>query len=230
MIEIYWHEEVLAATAVGDDWLNLSELRWLRSTATLKRRSDWRAGRWVAKLAAGRYLGVRTDLSGLRDICIYPTAAGVPQLFYRSRPAPATISITHSAGRAACAIGPPGISLGCDLERVEPRSDAFIRDFFTRGEQDVIASAESPAERDVLATILWCGKESALKAVGLGLRSDTRAVELSTPVSRRYDRWLPWAMRFRYDFPGWYRCDNYFVRALVADSPTGEPAIWTKGS
>ena len=68
-----------------------------------------------------------------------------------------------------------GAELGCDLEIVEPRSDAFIADYFTAEEQALIERT-SAADRSLLLALLWSAKESALKALRAGLRLDTRSV------------------------------------------------------
>ena len=65
--------------------------------------------------------------------------------------------------------------MGCDLEMIEPRSDAFVADYFTVEEQALVARA-SAADRSRLLALLWSAKESALKALRAGLRLDTRCV------------------------------------------------------
>ena len=65
--------------------------------------------------------------------------------------------------------------LGCDLEVIEPHSDAFITDFFTAEEQALITKA-SAEDRFLVATLLWSAKESALKALHAGLRLGTLSV------------------------------------------------------
>jgi 4'-phosphopantetheinyl transferase len=70
------------------------------------------------------------------------------------------------------------VAVGIDLEIVEPRSAAFGRDYFTPAEADFIA-AVAPQEQAAWVTCLWSAKEAVLKALGLGLRLDTRAVQIS---------------------------------------------------
>jgi len=78
-------------------------------------------------------------------------------------------------------VGPPGRAIGCDLEIVEPRSDAFVEDFLTAAERSLVAGAPDEDARHLLANLVWCGKESALKVLRTGLRRDTRSVEVSLP-------------------------------------------------
>ena len=65
--------------------------------------------------------------------------------------------------------------LGCDLEIVEPRCDAFVTDYFTEVEQAFIARS---SDRFRAMALLWSAKESALKALRTGLTVDTRSVEV----------------------------------------------------
>ena len=85
---------------------------------------------------------------------------------------PGCLSISHSGGQAFCAFSfHPSLRLGADLERLEPRPESVIHDYFTPGEQR-LAAAQPEA-----ATLIWSLKESMLKALGTGLRVDTRRVE-----------------------------------------------------
>jgi len=68
--------------------------------------------------------------------------------------------------------------MGCDLEIIEPRADSFVADYFTAEEQKMVAGADA-TDRDLRVTLLWSAKESALKALGEGLRMDTRCVAVA---------------------------------------------------
>src|SRR5207302_10249852 len=101
MVRLYWVERDASGVPAGDAWLSQAELACIRPTATPKRRSDWRHGRWAAKQAAARYLGLPSDMEALRSIQVIPADSGAPELFRNCEPLPATISITHGSGRAA---------------------------------------------------------------------------------------------------------------------------------
>ena len=73
MVNLYWFERGSGLPA-GDAWLSQAELACIRPTATPKRRSDWRRGRWAAKQAAARYLGLRSERRDSRH-------SGVPRGF-----------------------------------------------------------------------------------------------------------------------------------------------------
>jgi 4'-phosphopantetheinyl transferase EntD len=225
MVSLYWFERGGSGVPAGDAWLSQAELACVRPRATPKRRSDWRHGRWAAKQAAARYLGLPSDTEGLREIQVIPADSGAPELFRNCEPLPATISITHGSGRAACLIGPPGIELGCDLEVVEARSISFIHDWFTAAEQEAIAN-DLPERRHVLATAIWSAKECALKALAEGLRLDTRSVDVH--LSRDGGGWASLAAVFRKsrEFTGWWHADRTFVRAVLCSARSNAPEVW----
>ena len=133
-------------------------------------------GRWTAKHAVAACLQLPADLPSLASIEVRPGPSGAPETFLGNKWAPVTISLSHRAGRAVCAVAPDGGALGCDLEVIEPHSDAFIADYFATEEQALVARA-APADRPGLVTLLWSAKESALKALRAGLRLDTRSCD-----------------------------------------------------
>jgi 4'-phosphopantetheinyl transferase len=139
---------------------------------------------------------------------------------------PWPISISHSNGRALCAIALPYRAIGCDLERVEPRTDEFTREWFTPPEQDVIAQCD-PARRDELVTLLWSAKESALKALGTGLTTAT--VDLTVNVVRVTPdaKWNPLRVNRvggRDPMFGWWSRDGADVMTVVT-APASEPPV-----
>ena len=175
---VRWFEQSLADVPVMDDWLGPWELSHLSGLHVPKRRADWRLGRWTAKCAVADHLDLSHAVETLASIEIRPQTSGAPKVFLENVPADISISLSHSAGIAACALGAPGTILGCDLELIEPRTDTFIADYFTPEEQLQIRNA-SEADRCALVTLVWSAKESALKALGTGLRTDTRCVSVT---------------------------------------------------
>jgi hypothetical protein len=89
----------------------------------------------------------------------------------------------------------PGTNVGCDLETIEPRADAFVGDFFTANEQTLVE--RTPAEkRSLLVTLLWNAKESALKALNVGLRLDTTYIDVNlTHIAPEQTEDLPQNLR-----------------------------------
>jgi 4'-phosphopantetheinyl transferase len=183
------------------------------------------------------------DLQSLSRIEITPAATGEPQVTLHDQTATVTISISHRGGFGLCAVALGDVKLGCDLEMIEPRSDAFIADYFTEKEQKLIAQI-SGADRSLLVSLLWSAKESALKALHVGLRADTRSVEVTelemhghwcTYTDRRSTEGNPpselsnisgaiWhALQIHCssgtDFCGWWQHGNNIVRTIVATLP-----------
>jgi 4'-phosphopantetheinyl transferase len=181
-MKVHWLEQTEADLPANLDWLSASEAACLTALRIPKRRGDWQLGRWTAKCALSAYLSMPDNLQSLSDIEIRPAPSGVPEAFVGGQPAPVSVSLSHSNGTALCAIAPFGAALGCDLELVEPRSNAFVADYFTAEEQALTAQAYA-AERSRFVTLLWSAKESALKALHDGLRQDTRSVAVSLPES-----------------------------------------------
>lgn len=229
MIEVSWLEQTGADVPAADDWLSAGEADRLSGMRFAKRRGDWRLGRWTAKRAVSIYLDLPAGLRSLARIEIRSAPSGAPQVFLGGEPAPVTISISHREGRAACAIAGPGPALGCDLEVIEPRSEAFAGDYFTAAEQDLMAQA-SPADRWRLLALLWSGKESVLKALCVGLRLDTRCVtadpiDALLPVAGH--AWRP--LRAQYEgrsFQGWWQQSGKLVRTMVAAPPPAAPLVY----
>ena len=214
--------------------MRLAELRFS------KRQADWRLGRWTAKRALSFYLNFPDDPRCLEDIEIQAAPSGAPEVFLFNQKAALGISLSHRAGIAFCVVGSSMSSIGCDLEIVEPRDDAFVGDFFTDNERTLVEKA--PAEdRPLLVTLLWSAKESALKALHVGLRLDTTSMDVrsidaastqrgedarqnprgvSRPATAPGD-WSP--LNVQHDgahvFSGWWRYADHMVRTVIVDPP-----------
>lgn len=226
----------------GHWWLAPQERASLERLRNEKRRADWLRGRRVAKALLTELV---RDAFGREcastDIDVARTAAGTPTVFVRDAaatrwaPIPALVSISHSHGHAVAAAvwtgslsehGRVPVGLGVDLERVEPRDAVFVSDYFTGREQAFCAGAGG-TELDVRVTSVWSAKESALKALGLGLGADTRDVECvpePTANSGSPD-WLPLALATGLapgtSFAGAWRRHGPFVLTLVLQSAAG---------
>ena len=185
-MDVYWLEQTEADMPVENDWLSASELARLNGMRFVKRRTDWRLGRWTAKRALACCLNLPDQPfhSLLASIEIRPAPSGAPEVFSANNPGLVAISLSHRSGVAACAVALSGGALGCDLEAIEPRSDAFVADYFTTEEQALIVQAPE-ADRPRLLALFWSAKESALKALRAGLRLDTRCVSVC-PVDAPY--------------------------------------------
>ena len=186
-----------------------------------KRREEARLGRWTAKNAVARALGLAPTAEVLQQIVISNAADGAPEVSVAGAPLDAVIAMTDRADWAVCAVLGGGARIGCDLELVEPRSAAFVRDYFTPGEQRCITSSADP---HATANLLWSAKESALKVLRTGLRRDTRTVEVHLEAGAEGDwRALSVADRDRPGFPGWWLRSGSFLLTVVAEEPFNPP-------
>jgi 4'-phosphopantetheinyl transferase len=214
-MQIFWMEQSERDLPSSNEWLSACELGRLNGFRIEKRRAEWRLGRWTAKLAIIAYLQLPDTASALRTIEIRPAASGAPESFINGEPAPVSISISHSGGRALCAAGAKRGTFGCDVEHIEQRDDAFTKDFFTDRERGLITRT-SADQRNGLVTLLWSAKESALKALRQGLRLDTREVEVALCVAALTSRWETIEVRYGAStMPGWYHTNEGFVRTFV---------------
>ncbi len=124
--------------------------------------------------------------------------------------------------------------MGCDLEVIEQHSDAFATDYFTTEEQALIANA-SAADRLQLLALLWSGKESMLKTLGVGLRLDTRSVIVNledglgsrreVPETYAANTWHPLHVTHTNDqiLHGWWLHSGELLRTVIADPAPGPP-------
>jgi 4'-phosphopantetheinyl transferase len=233
------------------EFLSARELAQLNALRLPKRREEWLLGRWTAKQAVAACLNLPSDFPSLAKIELRPTPSGAPETFVNNKWAPVTISLSHRAGRAVCAVAPSRGALGCDIEVIEARSDAFTTDFFDAEEQALVART-APDDRPWLVTLLWSAKESALKALHAGLRLDTRCV-IVTPLDTPWDqdedhdpqpasdqnpapavrrlnpanRWRPLRVRHLHDqtFLGWWQYTGNLMRTTVAAPPPARPFL-----
>ena len=142
------------------------------------RRYEWLLGRIAAKEAARDWFQYKHQLVlASADIEIEADARGRPLIRCRAAgnvPMP-TVSISHSQMWAAAVVAEAGLSVGLDYQRLERlRSDDLLRGGFAEAEQGFITSAPAAA-RSMVTAALWCAKEAAAKASGLGFEGQPLA-------------------------------------------------------
>ena len=201
------------------EWLTAAERGRAEALRLTKRRTDFLLGRWTLKLAVAKVLGWPDDSAGLARIEGRTAPSGAPQLYVDGRPATQRVSLSDRAGCAICLVANGASAVGCDVEIVEPRSDAFVRDYLTEAERRLVGAAGP--DRHKAANLVWSAKESALKVLGTGLRRDTRSVEVLVAELNPAERtWSPLEVRADEGavFPGWWRQSGAFlVTACWAD-------------
>jgi 4'-phosphopantetheinyl transferase len=249
---IYWlclSSAALSPTeSAVEAWLGPEEAAAFGALKTDKRRRDWLLGRLAAKRLLRRVLAGRGHDLSPQSITVLRHADGWPQVSLPALgdAAPAlTLSISHAGGIAFCAVtlGDNRL-LGCDIERIEPRSAGFVEDYLTAAEQELVMRAGD--RRDTLINAIWSGKEAALKAIRRGLAEDTRLVSClpdltgltgtdvapipvaapvapaPAPVRSTSDDWRPLTVRWERveralpPLAGRWRTDGDFVMTLTA--------------
>ncbi len=192
--------------APGEAWLSADERETAAGLRFEKRRSDWRVGRWAAKHALAARLGLAPQAAELARLEIRNDPEGAPSALRDGRPLPVPLSISHRDGAGLCALAPPGRAIGCDLEVVEPRDPAFVADYFGARERAGVAAAPE-AGRVVRVALVWSAKEAALKALGTGLRRDTRELHVEPAPGEARRGWRRLAVEVAGDatLAGWWR-------------------------
>jgi 4'-phosphopantetheinyl transferase len=226
------HHDALLATswlARGEDtvpppgeWLTAAERGRAEGLRLTKRRTDFLLGRWTLKLAVAKVLGWPEDSGSLARFEGRAALSGAPQLYVDGRLAAHSVSLSDRAGCAICLVASGTTPVGCDVEIIEPRSDAFVRDYLTETERGLVGAAGP--DRHKAANLVWSAKESALKVLGTGLRRDTRSVEVLVAALNPAQRtWARLEVRTEEGavFPGWWRQSGDFL--ITVCWPGGGP-------
>lgn len=115
-------------------------------------------------------LTVLALLAGLTAACGLPPLSrlmwapgGRPH--FREGPA---FSLAHSRGFAACAVAPPGLEIGVDLEPADRARSEAVRLIADEAERKALDSGS------ITPTEFWTAKEAVLKAAGAGLADISR--------------------------------------------------------
>lgn len=223
----------------GAGWLHPVETQRLAYYRFPKRRNEYLLRRTAGKLAVAGTLGwrlEREDEAAWARIGVLNSPGGAPYVVVDDRDVGLEVSLTDRAGQAVALIGPSGTAraaggLGVDLEIVEPRSDGFVQDFLTSREQDWVR--ERLGDEDARAAgvnLVWSAKEAALKVQRVGLRADTRSVDVHVLHGHRQDGWSRLAVDHAGGvYPGWWRRDGVFLLTVATALPL-EPPMALSGS
>lgn len=192
---------------------------------TLKRRSDWLLGRLTAKQLLQSVLEKGGELLPLDVLSVLRGLDGAPVAWVNGC-ADCTVSISHSWGRAFCAVVEQADwPLGVDIERILPRNPAFVADYFTDLEAQLVENCPCP---ELLMNAIWSAKESVLKALHLGLKADTRAVVCLIEVEETPpEEWTPFTISYEADrlpglappLVGWWRVMDGYVLTMACKQP-----------
>jgi len=213
-----------SALPPGTAWLTAAEAAYAERQRYTKRRVEFLLARFTAKTAVAAALGLSPAAASSR-VEIRHEPSGAPFACVDGSLAPVQVSSTDRAGWATCLVSAAPVRVGCDLELVEPRSAAFVADWFTAAERRYVESRDGDDARNLAANLVWSAKESALKVLTTGLRRDTRTVEVS--VGAVAGSWQPLTVTVDTgaQFPGWWRRLGRFVLTVAAAAPLSAPAV-----
>jgi 4'-phosphopantetheinyl transferase len=232
MIPVSWLLQHLSDVPDADQWLSPSEREVLARFWAPKRRRDWRLGRWTAKRALAR-MGVanvvEADPTSWTRMSVRATQAGGPCALLDETGLDWFVSLSHSGEYGFCAVARRPAVVGCDIETVGRRGEEFVVDWFTEAERGMVRAAATDDERSRAITLVWSAKESALKALGVGLRLDTRQVEVElTDAGHRPAMEAAWSPMLVHApdrlLHGWWQAGDDRVMTIVADPAPAIPA------
>jgi len=214
-----WLVRDAAAVPAGDDWLGPREREVLTGLTVAPRRADWRLGRWTAKAAVAAWTGRPPA-----DLEVVAAADGAPEAWAGERRLALSVSVSHRAGRAVAAVCDAPAVVGCDVELVEPRSRAFLREWLSEAERRAVAAAPDPA---LTANLLWTGKEAAAKVRREGLRLDVRhAVVRPALPPADGTAWATLAVTLEgREVHGWWRRDRGHVLSVLCEPAAAGPPV-----
>jgi len=220
MMKVHWLTQKWHQVPDSIDWLHPDERKHYSQFRFEKKQHDWLLGRWTAKQILIQYFHDSDREIRMDDLAILPATDGAPQIFLRGNLQDEVISLSHSTGVGLCAISPPGYKLGCDLEKIEPRSPAFIQDYFTNREIAIINESEG-SQIPLLANLIWSAKESVLKAIRTGLSIDTRQVNIDCAPGEDQGIWNEFKIElpnFEHTLYGRWQLKSGFVITMVCDN------------
>jgi 4'-phosphopantetheinyl transferase len=221
---IPWLTRKLSDCPGHNNWLGKQEKAVLDNLRFTKRRSDWRLGRWTAKQVIKNFLISESEDISFSRIEILADPDGAPKVYLKNKPALFTISISHSHGRAFCALAPSNKPIGCDIEFIEPRDENFICDYFTTEEMAWVKSCKQTLN-PLISNLIWSAKESTLKVIKQGLRMDTRSVNTFKCEPGNTQNWQPLEIELNKSkkYFGWWKTMEGFVLTIVTEKKALRP-------
>ncbi len=173
-IELFAFDLDAALPPDAPGWLNDAERERAMRFATATLRHRFIAGRATLRRLLADRLGETPGRLPIED-----DADGKPRLGDHRL----AFNLSHAANHALLAIGPAGLALGIDIERIEAIADveALVTICLSPAEQaDFSVVADEVTRREKFLR-LWVRKEACLKAIGQGLRIEPAKVTVGFP-------------------------------------------------
>jgi 4'-phosphopantetheinyl transferase len=216
---VRWHRAVAGDVPSHDRWLTPDERGVLAGLVVDKRRGDWRLGRWTAKGLVAAVLDVPMDRVEVRA-----ADDGAPEVSVDDAATELSLSLSHRDRVCVAAVAPSPTVVGIDLETLETRSDAFVRDWLSDDERAALPSAGEA--RDVRVLCSWTGKEASAKVLRGGLRLAIRHAVVRPSRPEGTAAWSPLLVTWTREevvHHGWWRVDERSVIAVVTEPPADPP-------
>ncbi len=151
-------------TPKAEEFLTTFELKQYKQFTVEKRAAEWLAGRYALKTLATEFFNLP-----LKKLQVKNSKNGAPVLQAEGGN-DLTVSISHRGDYAVAAISLTGDLIGVDIEKIEPRPEGWITQYFTK--------EEILAKDDAYLTELWAKKEAVLKLLHLGLTVPTTDIKI----------------------------------------------------
>lgn len=209
------HAREFPSLAQGMAWpalLSPREEKLLAGLGHVPRRRKWLMGRAAAKRLVCDLLGEGRVAE--KKISVLNQPSGEPFVLIEGKGGwGRAISISHRSevGMAAVPMDETA-RIGADIETIEPRDPALVRQFYTDSEAQIVEAAGK--DRDEIVSRIWSAKEAVLKLLGLGLRIDTRGVVVNLngePFPECPADWQPIDVKVIAELPRQTMLDNLRV-------------------
>jgi 4'-phosphopantetheinyl transferase len=221
LLKIFWLTQTLNDIPESTSWLHPQEEEVYRTFKFALRKQSWLLGRWTAKKALLQILSETHPGISMQKIAVLRNTDGSPAAYYQGLESSARISLSHSNGTGFCTVSCSDAHLGCDIEKITPRHDAFARDYFTKNEISLLSQLDE-ATIPLAVNLIWSAKESALKALKTGLRLDTRQVQITFEPDFEQSGWKTLSASVNGNYPtfrGYWKSAIGFVLTIIADGP-----------
>ena len=226
MAELGWLTQTLDDVPPGLEWLTTAELDELATVVGSEAQREWKVRWWTAKRLVAHWCRAPVERVEVRS-----ADDGDLDPFIEGRPANVSVCASDRNGRALAVVAGANLSLGCDLEIIEPRDEAFVADLLTPSEKEYVAMLVGEG-RDRVVNLLWCVKEAAAKARGPGAaRSMRNAAAVLEGFGERSERWRPLRLEWGGEdvvTHGWWREEPDWLMAIASEPRGREPLLITR--